>query len=120
MIDAAGADAGGGFRTVDDPVWMILEDGLVLHGLVVETRNVHLLRKFVANGVLPLIERRCGRTRRILLVKKVGQAPGLLPTVGIPLLGDLVADAPQDDAGMIPIPSHHIAQVPLGPLIEVL
>src|SRR5437868_5633878 len=90
MIDAARADARSGFRTVDDPVRMLIEDRPVLHRLVIEPLYVHLVGEFVANGILPFIERRGGSAARILLVKESAEAPGLLPSLRVLLLGNLV------------------------------
>ena len=36
------------------------------------------------------------------------------------LLGNLVADAPHNHAGMVAVAAHHVAQVALAPLVEIL
>src|SRR5579863_843151 len=99
---------------------MVLEDGLIVRGLVIETWNVHLIGEFVADGILPIVECRGGRARGILFVKKCAQAPGLLPAIRVLLLWNLIADAPHDDAGMVAIPTRHIPQVTFRPLVEIL
>ncbi len=99
---------------------MILGDGGVAGGLVVETRDVHFRGQLVADGILPVVECRGRRTRRILVMEEARQAPGLHPAARILLFGDLVADAPEDDARVIAVAARQVAQVLLGPGIEVL
>src|ERR1019366_6017332 len=89
IVDAAGAHARLGLRAEDDPLRMFLLDLLVAHGLVVETRNVHLVGETVLDGVRPTVERGSGRTRRVLLVCAAREHIGDLRAVAPVLLGNL-------------------------------
>src|SRR3984957_3166885 len=64
LVNAAGAHAGRGLRSIDDPVRMLLHDLLIPHRLIIEAGDIHLVRKFVFDGRGPIVEGRCGRPRR--------------------------------------------------------
>ena len=120
MIDAARTDARGGFRAVDDPIRMIFQDLLVAHRLVVETGQIDFVGQFILDGAGPIVERRGSRPRGVFLVKETGEPLRHRSALGAALLGDLVADAPHDDAGMVAVAPGHIAHIALRPFVEIL
>src|SRR5882724_11068428 len=109
MVSPAAADTGRRLGAVDDPLGMLFVDALVEIGLVVESRNIDLVRELVADRVIPVIERRRRRPCRVFFVKQLREPPRLAPTVRALLFGNLVADAPHDDAWMIAVPPHHVS-----------
>src|SRR5882672_12229135 len=120
MIGPARTHAGRRLRPVDDPVRARLHDFAVAVRLVVEARDVDFIRELVADRLLPVVEGGGRGTRWIVLVIERGESLRFLPAVGLTLLRDLVADAPEDDARVIAVPMHHVTQVTLRPLIVEL
>src|SRR3977135_971955 len=98
---------------------MLLQNLLIVHRLVVETRDVDVVGKLVADGVGPVVERRGGWPRGIFFADKACQTLGLLPTIFGLLLGNFVPDAPHDDAGMITVAMYHVTQIALRPFIKI-
>ena len=98
---------------------MVLQHLFVEHGFVVEAGDIHLVGQLVGNGVAPIIESGSRGPGGIFLVEEIDQAFGVLPTVLGTLLGDFVADAPHDDAGMVAVAPHHVADIALRPLVEI-
>jgi len=99
---------------------MLLHDLLIPHRLIIEAGDIHLVRQFVLDGGSPIVERRCRWPRRVFLMEQAREPLGFLPAIGAPLFGNLVADAVHNDAGMIAIAPHHIAQIALRPFVEIL
>src|SRR5579863_4845878 len=99
---------------------MVLHDLLIMHRFVIEARDIHFVGEMVANRVLPLIKSRSRRPGRIFLMKKTSKALGFFPAINLFLFRNLIADAPQDDAGMIAVTAYHVAQVTLRPFVVVL
>ena len=82
--------------------------------MVVEPEDVHGSLKAVRAGGGVIAARR-DRASRILGVDDVAQVLGQFRPI---LLGDLVADAPHDHAGMVPLAADHRLQVLGVPLVE--
>src|SRR5258706_14239483 len=99
---------------------MVLHDLLIMHGLVIEPRHIYLIREMVANGVIPIIEAGGCRPSRVFLMNETTQAPGLFPAVSLLLFRNFIADAPQNDAGMVAVAANHVAQDSLRPLVVIL
>ena len=89
-------------------------DLLVVHGPVVEARNVHLVGELVLDGVGPVVEGRGGGARGIFLVEEPVRRWASARPSGLRLFGDLVADAPHDDARVVAVAVHHVAHVALA------
>ena len=90
---------------------MILEDLGVLRGLVVEGGDIDRGGELVLDGAGIIVEARGGGARAVFLVDDVDELLCELAAIGASLFGDLVADAPQHDAGVIAIAAHEFAQV---------
>src|SRR6202022_3869247 len=113
MVSPAATDTGRRLGAVDHPLGMLFVDALVESGFVVESRNIHLVGELVTDGVIPVVEGRRGGASRVFFVKQPGKPPGLFPAIRALLFRNLIADAPQDDARMVPVAPYHVAQVPL-------
>src|SRR6266704_1809437 len=98
MVRPTAADTGRGLGAVDDPLGMLLVDALVEIGFVVESWDIHFVRKLVTDGGIPVVEGRCSGPGRVFFVEQLREPPRLTPAVGATLLGNLVPDAPHDDA----------------------
>ena len=66
-----------------------------------------------------MIARRGRRAGGVFLVADGDQFLGHLVAVAVKLVGDLVADAPEDDAGMVAVSPQHGPQVGVVPLVEI-
>src|SRR5258708_19143941 len=109
VIGSARTDAGSCFRANNTPVRMLLHDLLIMHRLIVEPRNVHLICQLVLDRASPVVEGRGSGARGVLFMEKTRQPLGFLPAVWPALFGNLIADAPHDDAGMIAVTPNHVA-----------
>src|SRR5271165_1480051 len=119
MIDTSRTDRGGGFGAQNDPVGVALENLAIMHRLVIESGQVDLRGHPVLDRGGPLIECGGGGTSWVLAVTDGSEVLGNRGSVRLTLLGDLVADAPHDDAGVIAVAMEHVAQVSIAPLVEV-
>src|SRR5258708_9819785 len=99
---------------------MVFHDLLVMHRLVIEAGHIHFVSEMIADSVLPIIKSRSCGPSWVFFMKEAGQALGFLPAVGLLLFWDFVADAPQNDAGVVPVATDHFAQLPLRPLVLIL
>src|SRR5581483_2577499 len=81
--------------------------------------DVHLIGKVVANGGLPLVHCSRSRPRWVFFVKVLGQLLANLPAVGGVLLGDFIADAPDNHTRMVAIAPGKVAQVALRPFVKI-
>ena len=123
-IFAAGGDGGGGFGAEDELVGNSMEgvdiaDCELSRALVVEAHSVHDSGERAAMA-LALLHGGGDRAGRVLLVNDFGQFLARwrhrLPLV---LLVDFVADAPQDDAGMVAVAADEHAHVLLMPFAKM-
>src|SRR5260370_8559931 len=94
---------------------MVLHDLFIARGLVVETRDVDLVSQLVLDSLFPAVERGSGRPGGVFLVEEAAQPAVFLCAVSLPLLGDFVADAPQDEPAMVAVTAHPVLPVPLAP-----
>ncbi len=60
------------------------------------------------------------RSRRVLAMKNVHEAPQHLHALGCALFADLVPGAPEDNRRMVAVAAHEVRHVALGPCGEVL
>ena len=86
--------------------------------MVVEARHIHHLGKTRLQGILRPVHPLGDGARRIQAVADVLQPTGDPPAFLAPLLGNLVADAPHDDAGVVAVVPHEGLHVLVGPFVE--
>ena len=87
---------------------------------IVEARHVHHLGKSTLQGSLCSIHTLGNRAGRVVLMTDILQMLGNLHTLLAPLLRNLVADAPHDDARMVAMVLHKICDIPVTPFLEEL
>ena len=93
-----------------------------MHRRVIEAGDIDFGGHLVLDSVVPAIESRGSGPRGVLLVEETGEAARVAPALGlrVVLLGNFVADAPQDDARMIAVAARHVARIVFRPVGEVL
>src|SRR5580698_11541235 len=85
----------------DDPIWVLVKNLFIVLRPIVESRYVNLIGQLVLNCKLPFVEVRSRRASRIFLVKKARQAMCHLRALRALLIGDLVADTPENNARVV-------------------
>ena len=73
---------------------------------IVEARHIHYLGKSTLQGSLSLIHTLGNRTGWVVLMTDILQMLSNLHTLLAPLLRNLVADTPHDDARMVAVMLH--------------
>ena len=85
---------------------------------IVETGNVHHLGKARLEGCLGTVHTLGDRTGGVVLMAEVLQTFAYLDSFLAPLLGNLVADAPHHDGGMIAVVLYEIDDILIRPFLE--
>src|ERR1039458_2216513 len=88
-----------------------------MHRRVIEAGDIDFGGHLILDSVVPTIESRGSRARGVFFVKEAGEAARVAPALGlrVVLLGNFVADAPQDDARMIAVAARHVARIVFRP-----
>ena len=85
---------------------------------IVEARHVHHLCHAAAEGTLSLVHALRDGTGGVERVDETLQADAELATHLAALLGNLVADGPHDDGGVVAVGYDEVGDVPISPLVE--
>ena len=101
-ILAARTDAGGGLAAEQRQAWVVGPEFGVIQRLVVVAEDVHDLLKAVVPAATVCSAMVTGRVGSSSWTMPASCLAGF-PAIGVVLLADLVADAPEDDAGMIAV-----------------
>ena len=90
----------------------------ILRHLIVEARDIEQGGKSVLYDRVVVVHTARYGARRVFAVADVAQPCRNLVSVGRPLRGDLVADAPHHNRGVVAEVVQHVDHVALGPLVE--
>ena len=96
---------------------MLIHKLLIEVRLVVEAVDVNCFSIAREGGAGVVIACRC-EAGGVLPVAEVRETAGDVPSFRPALLSALVANAPEDDAGMVPVTTDHGREVFLHPLIK--
>ena len=86
---------------------------------VIISRDVGHLCEATVDGAVGLVHAAGHHAAGVILVAQGDEVLVTLHALGFPLLGNLVAHAPQDDAGMVAVVEHQVADVLLPPLVPI-
>src|SRR6266581_7731354 len=100
MVHTARTHTRFSLRPVDHPLRMLLAELLVLHRAIIEPGNIDFISEFVLDRIFCLVECRCSGPCGVFFMKKTRQPMSFQGPIRSSLLGDLIADAPQDNAWM--------------------
>src|SRR5690606_28562751 len=121
MVDASALDDGSRLAPVNDPVWMLVMMLFIVFFRIIIACDLHDISTLLC--VLPRHIVRAYRDPAILLRIKfqygVHQHPGdvLASFIGMGII-NLIADAPHDQARMVPVPQYPASDVPMCPILE--
>ncbi len=113
-IFAAAAEGRGGFAGNQQTA----PQRAVIVGKIVDADNVQRLEEPVLRGGPDLVAAQRHQAGRIFAMADVGQQPGHGTALRRGLFLDFVADAPEDDAGVVAVAADHADQVPLAPFAK--
>jgi len=108
-------DTGGSLAAKHWDVRIVLMKPSVLIRFVIKTQDVHRLLKSIVAG-LGVIITAGDRARTIFLADDGSHMASQLPSFRLPLVRNLVADAPHHHTGMIAIASDQSAQIRFMPI----
>ena len=86
---------------------------------IVKARHICHLGKTAPNIAVGLVHAAGHHARGVILMAQGDEVLVALHALGLPLLGNLVAHAPHDDARMVTVIEHQIADVLLPPLVPI-
>ena len=96
---------------------MLIHKLLIEVRLVVEAVDVNCFRIACEGGSGVVVTRSC-KAGGVFPVAEIREAAGDVPSFRPALFSALVANAPEDDAGMVPVTADHCSEVFLHPLIK--
>ena len=85
---------------------------------IVKARHIHHLSKAALQCLLCAVHTLCDRTGGIELMAQLLQMAGYLTAFLATLFGDLIADAPHDDARVVSVDKHEVRDISVGPLVK--
>ena len=118
LINATRADGRGRLGTQQESLWQSLDVLLIFVYAIVETWHIHHLCKTAVERLLGVVHALSNGAGRVEMVAEALQADGDEATFGRALLGNLVANAPHHDAGVVAISQNQVGDILLGPLVE--
>ncbi len=113
-VFAAGAESGGGFRADEDVSFL----GGVFGDVVVDAEDVEGCGEAGFEGRFGIVAGGADEACGVFAADDVGEAFGHFTAVGSALFGDFIADAPEDDGGVIAVAVDHGDDIAFGPVVE--